>query len=164
MRVAVLNGPNLNLLGTREPDLYGRDTLADIERSVREDATRSGAQIVWHQTNHEGEFVELVQGLAFGRFEQRPPRALDPAPGRRVRAVMAVPFVAADLVGRARREPDDVERVKANLGVRNGGADGAPGHNALDGQDLPAKTRQTLEPGATLRIETPGGGGWGSSG
>jgi N-methylhydantoinase B len=43
----------------------------------------------------------------------------------------------------------------------SGGDDGTPGRNALDGRDLPAKTRQTLEPGATLRIETPAGGGWG---
>jgi N-methylhydantoinase B len=45
----------------------------------------------------------------------------------------------------------------------NGGDDGAQGRNALDGRDLPAKTRQTLEPGATLRIETPAGGGWGQA-
>jgi 3-dehydroquinate dehydratase-2 len=63
VRIAVLNGPNLNLLGTREPDLYGRETLADIERRVREEAQRAGADITWHQTNHEGEFLELVQGL-----------------------------------------------------------------------------------------------------
>ena len=64
MRIAVLNGPNLNLLGQREPDIYGRDTLADVERAVREEAKRAGAEITWHQTNHEGDFVELVQGLA----------------------------------------------------------------------------------------------------
>jgi 3-dehydroquinate dehydratase-2 len=64
VRVAVLNGPNLNLLGTREPDLYGKDRLEDIERAVRGDAERAGAEIFWHQTNHEGAFVELVQGLA----------------------------------------------------------------------------------------------------
>ena len=64
MRIAVLNGPNLNLLGQREPDIYGRDTLADVERAVREEAKRAGADVAWHQTNHEGEFVELVQGLA----------------------------------------------------------------------------------------------------
>ncbi|MBI4420838.1 MAG: type II 3-dehydroquinate dehydratase [Gemmatimonadetes bacterium] len=63
MRVAVLNGPNLNLLGTREPELYGHATLADIERTVRAEGKQAGVEIDWHQTNHEGEFVELVQSL-----------------------------------------------------------------------------------------------------
>lgn len=63
MRVAVLNGPNLNLLGTREPDLYGRETLADIERAVRAAGDAAGVAVSWHQTNHEGEFVDLVQNL-----------------------------------------------------------------------------------------------------
>ena len=66
MRVAILNGPNLNLLGTREPEVYGRATLADIERTVRAEATQAGIEIDWHQTNHEGEFVDLVQGLGGG--------------------------------------------------------------------------------------------------
>jgi 3-dehydroquinate dehydratase-2 len=63
MRVAVLNGPNLNLLGTREPELYGRQTLADIEASVRAEAARLDVEIEWFQTNHEGDLVEAVQGL-----------------------------------------------------------------------------------------------------
>lgn len=63
MRVAVLNGPNLNLLGTREPEVYGRDTLADIERGVRERAAGLGVSLAWHQTNHEGEFIDLIQRL-----------------------------------------------------------------------------------------------------
>lgn len=63
MRIAVLNGPNLNLLGTREPELYGRETLADIETTLREEARRSNVNLSWHQTNHEGQFVDLVQGL-----------------------------------------------------------------------------------------------------
>ncbi len=63
MRIAVLNGPNLNLVGTREPHIYGRDTLADIERAVCSRAAERGVEIVWHQTNHEGEFVELIQSL-----------------------------------------------------------------------------------------------------
>jgi len=64
VRLAVLNGPNLNLLGTREPDLYGRETLADIERLVRAAAEKASATLAWHQTNHEGQFIDLVQGLA----------------------------------------------------------------------------------------------------
>ena len=64
MRIAVLNGPNLNLLGTREPELYGTATLADIEQAVSARAAALGVSARWHQTNHEGEFVDLVQGLA----------------------------------------------------------------------------------------------------
>lgn len=65
MRVAVLNGPNLNLLGTREPELYGRATLAELEHLVRGEAAALGLELVqWLQTNHEGELVDAVQALA----------------------------------------------------------------------------------------------------
>lgn len=64
MRVVVLNGPNLNLLGTREPELYGHATIAEIERAVRARAGELDVTLEWHQTNHEGELVELVQALA----------------------------------------------------------------------------------------------------
>jgi 3-dehydroquinate dehydratase II len=63
MRIAVLNGPNLNLLGQREPEVYGRTSLAEIEAMVREAAKPLGAQIDWFQTNHEGEMVDAVQKL-----------------------------------------------------------------------------------------------------
>lgn len=63
MRIAVLNGPNLNLLGTREPEVYGRGTVAELEAAVRAEADRLGVSLSWFQTNHEGEFVEAVQAL-----------------------------------------------------------------------------------------------------
>ena len=63
MRVTVLNGPNLNLLGTREPELYGRETLAEIQAVLRASADRLDVRLTWHQTNHEGAFVEQVQAL-----------------------------------------------------------------------------------------------------
>ena len=63
MRVAVLNGPNLNLLGTREPEIYGSTTLAELEQQVRAEAARLNVTLTWVQTNHEGEFVDAVQGL-----------------------------------------------------------------------------------------------------
>ena len=62
-RVVVLNGPNLNLLGTREPEIYGRATLAEIEALMRADAAALGVAIEWHQSNHEGVLVDLVQQL-----------------------------------------------------------------------------------------------------
>lgn len=63
MLVAVLNGPNLNLLGTREPEIYGTASLAEIESMVRTEARGLGLDIEWMQTNHEGELVEAVHQL-----------------------------------------------------------------------------------------------------
>jgi 3-dehydroquinate dehydratase II len=63
MRISVLNGPNLNLLGQREPEVYGRTTLAEIEAMVREAARGDGVELTWFQTNHEGAMVDAVQGL-----------------------------------------------------------------------------------------------------
>ena len=63
MLVAVLNGPNLNLLGEREPEIYGTITLGQIEAMVRAEGRRLNLDIEWMQTNHEGEFVEAVHGL-----------------------------------------------------------------------------------------------------
>ncbi|HXL68587.1 MAG TPA: type II 3-dehydroquinate dehydratase [Xanthobacteraceae bacterium] len=59
--VYVLNGPNLNLLGTREPDVYGSDTLADIEKLCRAAAAKHGLEVVFRQTNVEGELVNWLQ-------------------------------------------------------------------------------------------------------
>jgi len=66
--VLVLNGPNLNLLGTREPDVYGAETLADIEANCRTSATALGLDIDFRQTNTEGQLVDWVQ-QAKGTFD-----------------------------------------------------------------------------------------------
>ena len=59
--VLVLNGPNLGRLGTREPEIYGYDTLADIEANVRVHAKALGLSIEFRQTNHEGVLVDMIQ-------------------------------------------------------------------------------------------------------
>lgn len=59
--IHVLNGPNLNLLGSREPAIYGHETLADIEAGLRESATKAGFGLVFRQSNHEGDLVGWVQ-------------------------------------------------------------------------------------------------------
>ncbi len=59
-RVLVLNGPNLNLLGTREPAIYGSQTLADVERLAREEGKRHGLEVDCRQSNHEGQLVDWI--------------------------------------------------------------------------------------------------------
>ena len=59
-KILVLNGPNLNLLGTREPAVYGRATLADLERVCREAAAIHGHEIDFRQSNHEGVLIDAL--------------------------------------------------------------------------------------------------------
>jgi 3-dehydroquinate dehydratase-2 len=60
----LLNGPNLNLLGTREPDVYGRTTLAEVENMALQQANSAGATLVSFQSNHEGLLIDRVQQAA----------------------------------------------------------------------------------------------------
>jgi len=59
-KILVLNGPNLNLLGTREPAVYGADTLADVERMCREEGEKLGIAVDCRQSNHEGQLIDWI--------------------------------------------------------------------------------------------------------
>ncbi|GIW53534.1 MAG: 3-dehydroquinate dehydratase [Gemmatimonadales bacterium] len=120
MRIAVLNGPNLNLLGVREPEIYGRQTLADIERAVRSRAEQSKVEIEWRQTNDEGEFVELVQGLrgrADGALVNAAAFTHTSLAIRDAFLAVRVPFVEVHLSNIFAREPERRRSLLADLAV-----------------------------------------------
>lgn len=66
MKILVINGPNLNLLGKRQPEIYGKDTLADIAERV-DTVFGSQAQITWWQSNHEGEIIDRLHDAGYGK-------------------------------------------------------------------------------------------------
>ena len=59
-KLLLLNGPNLNLLGTREPAVYGHDTLADVENAAKAQAEQAGAELACFQSNHEGALIDRI--------------------------------------------------------------------------------------------------------
>lgn len=65
MKILVINGPNINLLGLREPDVYGKNTFAELCRSVEEHAKARGVAVELYQSNHEGDLVDKIQA-AYG--------------------------------------------------------------------------------------------------
>ena len=120
MRVAVLNGPNLNLLGEREPELYGRTSLADIEAMVREAAKPLDVDIDWFQTNHEGEMVDAVQrlrGRADGALINAAALTHSSLALRDALLAVRVPFVELHLSNIFAREPERRHSVIADLAL-----------------------------------------------
>ena len=120
MRIAVLNGPNLNLLGQREPEIYGHTSLADIERMVRQAAESLGAEIEWLQTNHEGALVDAVQGLR-GRVDGALINAAALTHSslalRDALLAVRVPFVELHLSNIFAREPERRHSMIADLAL-----------------------------------------------
>jgi 3-dehydroquinate dehydratase-2 len=120
MRIAVLNGPNLNLLGQREPEVYGHTTLGEIESMVREAALAQGAEIEWVQTNHEGAMVDAVQGLR-GRVDGALINAAALTHSslalRDALLAVRVPFVELHLSNIFAREPERRHSMIADLAL-----------------------------------------------
>jgi 3-dehydroquinate dehydratase II len=118
--IAVLNGPNLNLLGEREPEIYGRTSLADIERATKERARALGVECTWIQTNHEGELVEAIQGLkgrADGALINAAAFTHTSLAVRDALLAVRVPFVEVHLSNIFAREPERRHSMLADLAV-----------------------------------------------
>ena len=120
MQIAVLNGPNLNLLGQREPEIYGRASLTDIEAIVRSAAATLDVEIDWFQTNHEGELVEAVQrlqGRADGALINAAALTHSSFALRDALLAVRVPFVELHLSNIFAREPERRQSVIADLAI-----------------------------------------------
>ena len=68
MKILVINGPNINMLGIREPDVYGKNTYADLLKLIEETAKMAGLEIDHFQSNHEGAIVDTIQD-AYGKYD-----------------------------------------------------------------------------------------------
>lgn len=68
MKILVINGPNLNMLGIREPDIYGKKTYGDLLLYIKEEADRLGVAVEFYQSNHEGDIVDKIQS-AYGNTD-----------------------------------------------------------------------------------------------
>ena len=120
MHIAVLNGPNLNLLGEREPDVYGRVSLGEIEAAVREQARGLGVECSWTQTNHEGELVEAIQrlkGKSDGAVINAAAFTHTSLAVRDALLAVRVPFVEVHLSNIFAREPERRRSLLADLAV-----------------------------------------------
>jgi 3-dehydroquinate dehydratase-2 len=108
-KVLVLHGPNLNLLGTREPRIYGREKLAEINRRLVEQGRRAGVEVACFQSNVEGELINRVQGAAtegVGFIVLNPAAYTHTSVALRdALAGVAIPFVEVHLSNVHAREP-----------------------------------------------------------
>jgi 3-dehydroquinate dehydratase-2 len=118
--VVVLNGPNLNLLGQREPELYGHSTLSDIEGRVRAEASKLQCSISWSQSNHEGALVDAIQqlrGRADGLILNGAAYTHTSLAMRDALLAVRVPFVEVHLSNILAREPRRRESLFADLAL-----------------------------------------------
>lgn len=120
MRIAVINGPNLNLLGVREPSLYGTTTLAEIEENLRKVAAELHTELSFTQLNGEGEIVEAIHGMrgkVDGALVNAGAYSHTSLAIRDALAGVSVPFVEVHLTNIYAREPERRRSALADAAV-----------------------------------------------
>ncbi|HEV7389200.1 MAG TPA: type II 3-dehydroquinate dehydratase [Gemmatimonadaceae bacterium] len=120
MKIAVINGPNLNLLGVREPELYGNETLADIEKNLLTVARELGVELTFSQHNGEGEIVDAVHGLrgrADGALVNAGAYSHTSLAIRDALAGVKIPFVEVHLTNIYAREPERRRSALADVAL-----------------------------------------------
>ena len=120
MRISVINGPNLDLLGVREPGRYGTRSLADIEALVRARAAELGVKVEWSQSNHEGVLVDAVhalRGAADGAVVNAAGYTHTSVALRDALLAVAVPFVEVHLTNVFAREPFRHQSLLSDVAV-----------------------------------------------
>ena len=154
MRIAVINGPNLNLLGVREPSVYGTETLEDVERRLQHVARELGASLEFVQRNGEGELIEYIHALRgrvdgavvnAGAYSHSSLAIRDALTG------IAMPFVEVHITNVYAREPERRHSMLAQAAVGVVCGLGTYGYElALRG--LAAKLSTRASPGSVARV------------
>jgi 3-dehydroquinate dehydratase-2 len=120
VKIAVINGPNLNLLGTREPELYGKTTLPEIEEKLRAIGSEIGADVTFTQLNGEGDIVEYVhslRGKIDGALVNAGAYSHTSLAIRDALAGVAIPFVEVHMTNIYAREPERRKSALADAAV-----------------------------------------------
>ena len=133
MRIAVLNGPNLNLLGIREPEVYGRTTLGDVDARLADVARELGVELETAQRNGEGELVDLVhamRGRVAGAVVNAGAYSHSSLALRDALVGVAVPFVEIHVTNVYAREPERRHSTLASAAIGVIAGLGAYGYEA----------------------------------
>lgn len=120
MKIAILNGPNLNLLGTREPEVYGRQTLKDVEQGIRKVAKELGVTIDFAQHNGEGEMIDTVhawRGKVNGAVVNAGAYSHSSLALRDALVGCSIPFVEVHITNVFAREPERRGSMLASAAV-----------------------------------------------
>ena len=120
MKIAVINGPNLNLLGVREPEVYGRETLADVETALRTVASELQVDLQFVQHNGEGQLIDAIHGLrgkADGAIVNAGAYSHSSLAIRDALAGVSLPFVEVHVTNVYAREPERRHSMLASAAV-----------------------------------------------